>query len=104
MSRHHTPFFIYPMTMSGSQKGAHPERWKFVLWRANHLPCWCVFNLQPPRAECDLRQLLFAHLKKLDSPLPSAATWILLAIISLLITLTKCLVEHLLTPPIAQFS
>ncbi len=44
------------------------------------------------------------HLKEAGLSTSFSAMWILLKIISLLITLTKCLVEHLSISSIAQFS
>ena len=69
----HFSFFLrmIPTTLLGSQKGPHPKRWKFVLWRANHS---LSSPLLPHVQNLDSRQLLIVRLRKICIPLPLAAT------------------------------
>ena len=67
-----TPHFFLLRIIPISQKGPHPKRWKFVLWRAKS---FALSSSSPHVQDLDSRQLLFARLRKIGIPLPSAATW-----------------------------
>jgi hypothetical protein len=72
------PLFSAAPLFFSSQKGPHPKRWKFVLWRANHLlssPMHTQLSTFLHVQDLDSRQLLFARLRKIGFQLPSAATW-----------------------------
>ena len=66
------PIFFLLRIIPISQKGPHPKRWKFVLWRAKS---FALSSSSPHVQDLDSRQLLFARLRKIGIPLPSAATW-----------------------------
>ena len=70
-----TPQFFFfflrmiPTTLLGSQKGPHPERCNLCF--GEHIICISyASHYQSPCAEFDSRQLLFARLRKMVSPLP----------------------------------
>jgi hypothetical protein len=66
------PIFFLLRIIPISQKGPHPKRWKFVLSRAKS---FALSSSSPHVQDLDSRQLLFARLRKIGIPLPSAATW-----------------------------
>ena len=70
-SSHHTPFFSFENN-THQPKGTSSKEVKI---RALESKIICSFLQFFPPADLDSRQLLFARLRKIGIPLPSAATW-----------------------------
>jgi hypothetical protein len=66
-----TPFFLFENNPH-QPKGTSSKEVKIRALESNII---CSFLQFFPRADLDSRQLLFARLRKIGIPLPSAATW-----------------------------
>jgi hypothetical protein len=70
-----TPHFFFFFSFENNTHQPKGTSSKEVKIRALESKIICSFLQFFPRADLDSRQLLFARLRKIGIPLPSAATW-----------------------------